>query len=149
MKRNNLCFIGICSPPRLKQSIKATLALAKGVYRVTDHGGHIKVNSAKPLPKIAGFHCLKVRDQTTHFDARYWDFTMDAFRYAVKKGHGSALGIMVHYLINVFGVPEVEFHEFAASSRRFLNASMTDEEAHGWEFPHIAKIRKQLAEGKR
>jgi hypothetical protein len=149
VKRKNLCYLALCEPPSAKQRLKATLAMLPQVYRVTDHGGHIKINATRPLPAIKGLHAIKVKDQTTHFDAVYWDFAMAAFKHATTKKHGAqALGVMAHYLINLFGVPEAEWHEYAAASRRYLNAAVSDEEAHGWEFPHIERLRKQMRGGR-
>jgi hypothetical protein len=148
MKRRTYCFIAICVPPKSKQATKATLALTPGVFRVTDHGAHIKVNATRRrLPAIAGMHALRVRDRTRHFDAAYWDFAMAAFRHATKKRHAKeqAMGVMFHYLANLFGIPEPEWCEREAAGRRYLNAAYTDEEAHGWEFPHVERLKRMVA----
>lgn len=132
------CYLGVTRRP---QWTKRRLLAVLGVYRITDHGPHLKINTTKALPRIAGLRTILVRDRTTHFDARYWDFALDAFRHATKKRHTStqAIGIVIHYLYNLFGLPEAEHLDVLAANRHWINATMTDMEAHGWE---IVALRK-------
>lgn len=140
------CYIGICRPAN-KATIKRLLAETPGVYRVTDHGSHLKVNSRKPLPSIVGFVVELVADQTTHFDAKYWDFAMAAYRHATRKEHEPrrALGVMIHYLNNLFldGTPEGEYMVDAGLRRIQLDRTVTDEQAHGWELPVVRRLKKR------
>jgi hypothetical protein len=138
------CYIGVCHS-RSKARIKRELVCRPGVYRVTDHGGHIKINACSPLQPVKGLRTVLVKDETTHFDVRYWDFATDAFRHATKKGHHPrrALGIMIHYLNNLFlvGMEEGDYLITHGLKRIQLERSVTDEQAHGWELPHVVKLK--------
>ena len=151
MKRKVRCYIAICEPPKAKQRIKAALALQRGVVRVTDHGEHIKINTTRALRPVPGLLAAEVRDQTKHFDVRYWDFAMEAYRHSLRQKHTreQMLGVMFHYLANLLGVPEPEWCERESAGRRYLNASVTDEEAHGWELPHVARLQKILRDSQK
>lgn len=137
------CYLGICL--RNKQDVKRALLNVPGVYRITDHGGHIKINTTKRLPTIRNLRTVLVRDRTKHFDARYWDFAMEAFRHAEKRKHGrQPLGIMIHYLCNLFGetTSEAAYLAMAAAQRAYIDATVSDEDAHGWELPYVQALRK-------
>ncbi len=138
------CYLGVCGPG-LKQKIKRALLGVEGVYRITDHGGHIKINTTKPLPPVRGLRTILVKDRTTHWDAEYWDFAMSVFRRATTKHQRpeKAFGVMVHYLCNLFGLPEVEVLNMLAAQRVFIDATWTDERAHGWELKELAKLKSQ------
>lgn len=137
------CYIGITDR---MQWTKRRLLKCRGVYRITDHGTHLKVNTTRRLPRIAGFRAVLVRDRTTHFDPRYWDFAMAAFRRATSRRHGGeqAIGVMVHYLYNLFGLPEAAHLDVLAAGRRYIDATVTDEQAHGWELPYVKKLRASV-----
>lgn len=134
------CYLGVTKRP---QWTKRRLLKVAGVYRITDHGPHLKVNTTKPLPPIPGFRAILVRDRTTHFDATYWDFALAAFRHATRKRHAAsqAIGVVVHYLYNLFGIPEAEHLDVLAANRRWINATMTDMDAHGWEIVALRKAK--------
>lgn len=134
------CYLGVCRGD--KEKIKRRLVAIPGVYRITDHGSHVKVNTTKPLPAVRGFRAIRTRDRSTHWDVKYWDFCMDAFRYATKKRHDrKALDVLLHYLVNLFGEGdrEEEFYAMLAANRRWINRAWTDERAHGWEITALRK----------
>jgi hypothetical protein len=141
------CYIACCAR-RDVQRIKRRLALSPGVYRITDHGSHLKINTTKPLPSIRGLRSVKVTDQTTHWDAAYWDFAMAAFRRSarLRQNPARAIGVTIHYLANLFGIAdEAGFFFEQARSRIELDARITDEQAHGWEFQYVAKLKRNGA----
>jgi hypothetical protein len=126
------------------EKLKRDLLQRPGVYRITDHGTHLKVNTTKPLP--AHWEAVLVKDQTTHWDATYWDFALAAFRHSVKRGHDSkkAVGVLIHYLCNLYGfyTTEAELLELLAAGRRWTDKTVTDEAAHGWELKALDGWKK-------
>jgi hypothetical protein len=142
MKRDTgWCYLAVAKRP---QAAKVALLRLPYVTRVTDHGTHLKIRSTKRLPAIGGVRGLKVRDRTTHqLDGTYWDFATAAFRHAVRHKHPSAtaLSVMVHYLYNLFGLPEAEHLAVLAAHRQYLNRVVTDEQDHGWELTALRKAK--------
>ena len=134
------CYLGVCS--RNRQEVKAELVL-RGAYRVTDHDTYLKVLHVVE-PSVDGFRCIKVEDKTKHWDETYWNFAMDAFRYAGSKGHDyKALDVTIHYLCNLFGVAETEYYSYLVEKRRFIDATFKDDDGtpsgYAWE---IAELKK-------
>lgn len=142
--RRGRCYLGVCSRSE-KQRIKRQLVLTPGVYRITDHGAHLKINTSKTLPPVRGLRVSQVVDETTHWDVRYWDFAVAAFKHASARGHDQyALRVMIHYLCNLFGVnDEAMFFARLAVKRARLDAKLTAKAAHGWELRHTAKLRRK------
>jgi hypothetical protein len=139
----SLCYLGTCDRGT-QQAVKRALLRVPGVFRITDHGPHIKINTAKRLPAVRHLKAVQVPDKTTHWDVAYWDFAMAAFRRATTKRQAPhrVIGVMLHYLCNLFGVPESELLDMLAAERRYLERAVTDEEAHGWEMRALNKARR-------
>lgn len=149
-KRREQVYLIPLEPYEDEVPLKRRLARCPGVYRITSHGGHLKVNSLLPL-KLKR-EVVVVPDQTTHWDPKYWDFAMRAFRYAVRKGHDNnrALSVMIHYLCNLFVARrygEAEYLAAAGLARARLEATMTEEEAHGWELAALRRAKKRHRKG--
>lgn len=139
------CYLGVCSPhtPVTISRVKIALLRNPSVRRLTDHGTHLKVHTTKALPSIRGFRTILTKDHTTDWDSFYWEPAMVIARHVVKRRHptSDALGVIVHYLALLLGVPEAEFCDLTAARRRWLNATLSDEEAHGWELTALRKAQ--------
>ena len=70
---------------------------------------------------------------------------MAAFRRSVeRKQDARALGVMLHYLCNLFGVrDEPMFYARLAVRRAAFDARVTGRVAHGWEYRHLKQLRRQ------
>jgi hypothetical protein len=128
------------TPTDVWVKLKKKLAFRRGVYRITDHVTHLKINSHVPLPgKVAGCTVVVAEDKTEHTDERYWDFAMDAMRYCMKSGMQAqqAAEIVVHYIANAMGLAQVEAEFFLqqAGGRALLDKVCHVEQlsGHGWE----------------
>lgn len=141
MKRPR-CFIAIVNGSK-RGAIQGLLRYER-VLRVTDHGSHIKIVVRGALPKVCGVHAMAVRDRTTHWDVRYWDFATEIARHTWTKGQEPhrSIAVLLHYLANIFVLPEAELLDMIAANRRFVGAAVTEEEAHGWELPYLQKLYK-------
>lgn len=124
-----------------KKRLMVVMAKNDNVLRVTDHGPHVKVVSRGPLTPLKGLTFTKVPDKTKHWDVMYWDFAMQVFRRAIKKRQkpDMAIGVLVHYLCNLMGQPEELLLRKLAANRAYIDAAISDEEAHGWEMKALRK----------
>lgn len=134
------CYLALCGPKR--KTISALLR-DTNVLRVTDHDSHIKVVTRRPWKVPDGIVAERVKDQTTHWDVEYWAFAMMIARHTQSKRQdpAQAFKVMVHYLANLWVLPEAEFCEWVAAGRRYLSAAVSDEEAHGWELPIVERLK--------
>ena len=137
------CYL-LTVPRRYKQAAKNRMARLSCVARITDHGGHIKVIASKQPPRQK--HCgpwVEAEDETTHWDVKYWDFAMAVYRRSLKRGQAPAesMGVMVHYLCNLFGLPEQALLSKLFYDRAFVDAWLTNEEAHGWELDALGRAQ--------
>lgn len=129
------CYLGRYQNKDRDRIMRALMA-AKFVITITDHGPHLKVITRRGAPpRVVGVSWRFVKDRTTHWDRKYWDFAMAVGRHATlnRRDKMTSLRVMIHYLFNLFGLPEAEALELIAAERRYLIATVTDRQAHGWE----------------
>lgn len=147
MKKRQLCYIAVSQ--RRKLAIRALLDRAN-VVRVTDHGTHLKIITRGALAPMKGLTVEQVRDRTTHWDVRYLDFAMEVVRHGNRRKQDPAktIGVLVHYLANLWGLPESQLLDMLAAQRAYVSAAYTDEEAHGWELPAVRRLQRKQMGGK-
>ncbi len=141
-----MCYIGICAKGQ-KNRVKRALARLDVVYRITDHGSHLKVKANGPLPTIRGFRTVLAPDKTKHWDEAYWDFAHAAFKRCTQRRQNPkmALAVMIHYCFNLLGTGSETRYLANMAKRRAKSARrITDKMAHGWEFPHVQALKRRV-----
>ena len=143
-----VCYLRPVKSGENKRTIKRALLEIRGVTRITDHGGHLKVNGRDgvKIPELKRLGLIQTADKTKHWDAFYWDVAMDAFRHGTthRQKPSNIVSVVAHYLCNLFDVPEKQLFAMIAAKRDWIDATWTDRKAHGWELDVIAKASKAL-----